>query len=138
MRLERRLSAATFWVAACLSLVVGVVLAVELRDFAGGLGGSLVLVLWNCLPVLVALWLVVVSRPYGRAIRFAGYGFAAAAAGFVLFEHIMWAYDVNKIATGSSTSGLLFLFLPAWAVIFGAVAAVPAGLIGFALGPRVR
>lgn len=135
---ERKFREPIFGAAVTLALVVGIVFITEFRSFAGSLTGLLVSVLWNCLPVLVALALVIASRHSGPTIRFAGYGFSAGAAGLVVFGHILWAFDIGKTATGSSTAALMFLFLPAWAVILGAITAVLAGLIGFAWGPPVH
>jgi hypothetical protein len=133
---KRGLSERTFWLALGLALVVGVVLVVEIRSSSGDLAAALDIGLWNCSPFFVALGIVAVSRRQSRAIRFAAYGFSAGATGLVLYGHIMWAFDIGRTATGSSTSALMFIFLPAWAVIVGAVAAVLAGIVGFALGPR--
>jgi hypothetical protein len=88
--------------------------------------------------VLIAVGLVLASRHNSPTIRFAGYGFSFGAAGLILWGNIMWVFDIAKTATGSSTAGLMFLFLPAWAVILGAIAAVLGGIIGFAWGVRVH
>jgi hypothetical protein len=100
----------------------------------GDLVVALAIVSWNCIPMLVALRVAVATRTRGNSLRFACYGFALGAAGLSLFVHIMWAFDVGKIATGSSTSALVFLFLPFYAGVCGLLVAVPAGIINHLVG----
>lgn len=47
---------------------------------------------------------------------------AIIATGFVLWLHAGWAFDLNRIATRSSTSALAFLFVPIQALFAGGVA----------------
>jgi hypothetical protein len=135
LMVARRPRGPTSWAAVGLALVAGSVFAVDFREFYTWHSNTFAFGIWNCVPMLLALGLVFAARHSGPTMRFAGYGFGAA--GLVLFGHIMWAFDIGKTATGSSTCALMFLFLPPWAVIVGAMAAVLAGLIGFAWGPRV-
>jgi hypothetical protein len=39
-----------------------------------------------------------------------------------MFAHAAWAFDWGRTATGSSTSGLIFIFLPIYAVVLGGLA----------------
>ena len=128
----------TFWVAVGLALVAGVVFVVDFRELYRGhpgpvaiLAGTFAYGFVNCIPMLLALALVLTSRRNGPTIRFAGYGFSVGAAGLVLFGHIMWAFDIAKTATSSSADTLLFGFLPVRAAIVGTMAALPCGAIGF-------
>jgi hypothetical protein len=93
-------------------------------------------VLWNCAPILAALGLNFVTRTHGPGARFAGYGFASGSTSLALFGHLMWAFDIGKTATGSSTSALLFAFLPCYAFILGLILGAPAGLIGYLVTAR--
>lgn len=137
----------TFWAAVGLAPVVAVTALVELRTFYGAIATGdthpvftlvtgLVFLVWNCSPTLLALALVFASRESSPMMRFAAYGFAVGEAGPVLYGHVVWAFDIGRAATGSSTSALLFLFLPAAAIKWGVISAVPGGVIGFAWGPR--
>jgi hypothetical protein len=135
----------TFWLAVGLALIAAVVFVVDFRELFRGhpgpvaiLAGTFAYGFVNCIPMLLALGLVLTSRQYSPTIRFAGYGFSVGAAGLVLFGHIMWAFDIAKTATGSSTGTLLFGFLRARAVIVGAMAALPGGVIGFSRGLRAH
>lgn len=50
--------------------------------------------------------------------------------GLSLFFLIAWITDFVGTQTGASTSGLAFIFIPIWSLVFGAVGAV----IGFLVG----
>jgi hypothetical protein len=110
---------------------LAVVLYVEIRTASSG--DALPFLLWNCAPMVSAIGLVFASRAAHLGLRCAAYGFALGEAAPVVYWHIMWAFDIEKVATGSSTSALLFLFLPAMAITWGAIAAIPAGMVGFLL-----
>jgi hypothetical protein len=55
--------------------------------------------------------------------------FALVAAGFAGLGHLAWRLDWDGAQTGSSTSALMLLFLPFWALLLGGLAAggVPLG-----------
>jgi hypothetical protein len=121
------------WIAAGLALACMVVVWVDAFPM-GSLTNVIWRVLiatWNCVPLLVAFGLAFVTRASRSALRFSGYGFALGAATLSTFEHVAWAFDIGKVATGSSTSGLLFLFLPPYACFFGCILAAPAAVIGY-------
>ena len=62
-----------------------------------------------------------------------------AILGLVAFAHLAWHFDWAGTATGSSTSGLLFLFLPMWAMLVGGVVTGVTWLLGVAFrGVRSR
>jgi len=81
---------------------------------------------WNCLPVAIAFIVLLVSRQSTPARAF-----ALVSAGITVFMHLAWIGDWGGITTGSSTSGLIFIFIPAWSVAFGIVASFIARLGGF-------
>jgi len=47
-----------------------------------------------------------------------------------VFFLIAWVADLGGTKTGSSTSGLAFIFIPIWSLMFGAVGAVTGLLVG--------
>jgi len=74
---------------------------------------------WNVLPLGLAVGLLARARrrdsPTGPALAF-----GVGAVGATLFVHAAWLFDWGGTATGSSTSGLIFLFLPLYALVIGA------------------
>ncbi len=48
---------------------------------------------------------------------------------FPLTAQIMWYFDINNLASKSSTSGLLFVWLPIYAVVPGIVICFLTGII---------
>ena len=103
-------------------LLVGFVVCVTPIILVGGFRDGFTY--WNCLPVVLALVVLVVSRQ-GVAAR----TFAAVSVGFSILVHLAWAGDWGGTATGSSTSGLIFIFIPFWSIIFGVVASLIAWLV---------
>jgi len=80
---------------------------------------------WNAAPLGLAglaLW-----RGSGR-IRAVAPVFALVVMVPIVYIHLAWLMDWDRIKTGSSTSGLIFIFLPIYAAILGAVFALIAGL----------
>jgi len=57
-------------------------------------------------------------------------GFVVAAVGVTLFAHIAWVTDLGRVASASSTSGLLFLFLPIYSMILGIVGSILGRFVG--------
>jgi hypothetical protein len=114
---------------ACIVVVSVEVLAAD-HGSIGQTVEALMFAPWNCAPVFAAFGVAVATRKRGASLRLAGYGFAVGAAGLAVFGHIVWAFDVGSIATSSSTSALLFVFLPLYAGACGLVLAALAGLIG--------
>jgi hypothetical protein len=76
---------------------------------------------WNVLPLVVAV--VVLGRTSGPA-RTAAAAFAAVAGGMLGGFHVAWQMDFGRVASGSSTAGLSFVFLPVIATVLGLAAAV--------------
>lgn len=76
---------------------------------------------WNAIPV--ALGYVLLRRARNRAFWPAPeIAFIALSCGLLLFAHAAWAFNWGRAATGSSTSALIFIFLPIYAVLLGGLA----------------
>jgi hypothetical protein len=73
------------------------------------------------------------SRPV--IIGFAFY--TIISLGLLLFGHLAWYFDWQGTKTGSSTSGLIFIFLPLYAVILGGIGYLFGWLAGTAIN-RLR
>lgn len=86
-------------------------------------------ILWNWLPIAAAYFLAERLRQGKRqngvtppARRIGGViGFALPATGLVVFTHLAWLYDWWATKTSSSTSALIFIFIPFYAMLLGGV-----------------
>jgi ACR3 family arsenite efflux pump ArsB len=98
---------------------------------AGGLTNPLSY--WNCVPILTAYAITKNATKSAGFKRMAGaIGFCLASIGLTVLMHVLWLLDWNKIATGSSTSALVFVFLPVYSLLSGGVGY----LIGYFLGRK--
>ena len=73
---------------------------------------------YNAFPVIVAFMALGLSRSSIISITF-----GAVCAGIPVLGHLAWIFDWGKTQTGSSTSGLIFLVIPFWAILFAGIAA---------------
>ena len=78
---------------------------------------------WNCLPVVVAWIVMLAGLRRSRPILAAAIAYAVVSTGFTTFFQLAWLFDWDGTATGSSTSGIAFIFIPFWSVVFGSAAA---------------
>ena len=65
-----------------------------------------------------------------RPSRYAAYAFSAIAIAVHAFFFIGWIVDHGSMATGSSTSALIFVFIPFYSIAAGCIAS----LLGVAIG----
>lgn len=86
--------------------------------------------LWVLLPLIVIYALTIVVGRSGKKPHVAAViGFLIPVIPLLWIVHIQWYFDINGVATGSSTSALIFAVLPVYCFILGA--------IGYALGYAV-
>ena len=89
-----------------------------------GLAGILLnpLIVWTVLPLYFS-WFqfekVFKEQHFENVARY--YGFLIASSGFSLLYHLAWFLDIGSMASGSSTSALIFIFFPIYAVVLGYV-----------------
>lgn len=77
--------------------------------------------IWNVVPVVVGYALL--RRARRRAFQVAPeLAFIAVSCGLSLVTHAAWVFDWGRMATGSSTGGLVFIFLPIFALFAGSLA----------------
>ena len=78
--------------------------------------------LWNMLPLGLAYLIYRSSRVGGSKARlYAAYGFLIGSMILSGFLHIAWLFDLGNAKTGSSTSSLIFIFIPVYSLIPGAI-----------------
>ncbi|MGQ0702500.1 MAG: hypothetical protein ACT4PM_05130 [Gemmatimonadales bacterium] len=121
-------------------MILGIVLlgSAVLIVFAEGRGIN-AFTLWNLVPVtLIAIVWLLGSKRSSTSIplprKGALLGFAILTHGFTLSLHLAWAFDIGDVQTGSSTAGLIFLFIPPFALASGLAGA----LVGWLIGKRLQ
>ena len=85
--------------------------------------------IWNCAPLVVLLLIDIGVTAASRRMSLKhvstmlGPVLAAnvVVQGLIVLGHVAWNYDLGDFATGSSTSGLIFIFLPIHAAIAGVI-----------------
>jgi hypothetical protein len=102
-------------------LVAPFLLTMALAVYVQG-GDSIGFALWNALPMLVGLGMLLAGHRSRRAMPWGRVAFATVATLFMVWFHLSWLFDWGGARTGSSTSALAFIFMPLWAFILGAVA----------------
>ena len=86
------------------------------------LEGALVnpFILWTALPLYVGYSVIRKAWETGsvRKLR-QGYGFLVVSVGFSYLYHLAWFFDWGAMKTGSSTSAIIFVWFPVYALVFG-------------------
>lgn len=75
---------------------------------------------WNALPIGFTALFVKIARGRGSS-EIPALAFGVGAVGITVYAHLAWLFDWDQIASGSSTSGLLFIVLPIMALGAGAI-----------------
>ncbi len=80
------------------------------------------LTIWVLSPLIVSyLGLYLAQKFSSQVILNSIYVYTAISASLILYIHIQWFFDINSFRSGSSTSALVFLFVPFYAFIFGGI-----------------
>jgi hypothetical protein len=83
--------------------------------------------IWNLTPVIVVAAVAIWQRqpqPFARSHARAAWAvFCVSALALVTLLHLAWQFDWRRTATGSSTSGLIFIFAPVYTLVLAAAAA---------------
>jgi len=78
------------------------------------------LFIWVLLPIYIGYTIVIKAWKMNSKKRlWEGYNFLIASIGFSYYYHFLWFFDLSGTKTGSSTSALIFLWGPIWAVLLG-------------------
>ena len=79
-----------------------------------------IFIIWVLLPIYIGYTIVIKAwKIKSRKKLWEGYNFLGASIGFSYLYHLVWFFDWDGAKTGSSTSALIFVWGPIWAVLFG-------------------
>jgi hypothetical protein len=83
-------------------------------------------ILINLLPLIAYYYLLKKGLPFWNSgvVKITLFLSGIAFFLFPVGTHIMWLFDIAKTKTGSSTGGLIFIFIPFWAFLFGFLPAI--------------
>lgn len=88
-------------------------------------------IFWTALPLYISFVLINKATKTDSTKRlFSAYGFLIVSIGFSLFYHFTWYFDWQGTKTGSSTSALIFVWLPIYSVVLGFAGYFAGSLIG--------
>ncbi len=82
------------------------------------------LAIWNLMPLILAYAALHGAARKRGAARWRLVGFGVTATAITACFHVAWFVDWLGTASGSSTAGLGFVFIPIYAVILGIGAAL--------------
>lgn len=89
---------------------------------------------WNITPPAAAIFILLfkgkTDEVQAAPGRYAAYGFALGTVLVDATAHAAWLFDWRSTATGSSTSGLIFVVLPFLAFFAGCMGMLVGWLIG--------
>lgn len=78
------------------------------------------LFIWVLLPFYIGYSMVYKAwKINSKKKLWKGYNFLVASIGFSHFYHLLWFFDAEGTKTGGSTTALIFLWGPIWAVVLG-------------------
>jgi len=101
--------------------------------------GSLVnpFIFWTAMPIYLGYFLM--SRTWkAPSIKklYMAWGFLGVSVGFSYLYHILWFFDIDQFQTGSSTSAIIFVFLPPVAVVLGLTGCLGGYLLALFIGKK--
>lgn len=78
------------------------------------------LIFWVCLPLYIGYFIINGFWKKGSVTQLRkAYGFLIPSIAFSYFYHFAWFFDWGQIKTGDSTSALIFIWFPVYAVVLG-------------------
>jgi len=102
------------------ALYILIICAVMFYGLAGVLFNPFII--WTALPLYIAYFRLRAAIQLQSRLKYVGFlEFSLVSIGFSLFYHLPWFFDWWGTKTSSSTSALIFIFLPVYAVILGFV-----------------
>ena len=87
--------------------------------------------LWNLLPIVIGYFVLKYSFVNRTSFvsSLPGFGYLILGIGFSLLTHAAWLFDWGETQTGSSTSGLMFIFIPVFSIVFGGAGFIVGGIL---------
>ena len=76
---------------------------------------------WNLVPLAAAM-ATILPGATAKRLSWGAASFAGVTTLMIALTHAAWLFDWGGTQTGSSTSGLIFLFSPIYSVLLGALA----------------
>lgn len=76
--------------------------------------------LWGMLPLFISFVMFRYAKKKKSSVARA-YSFLLASMVPTTYFHLTWFLNINDLQTGSSTASLIFLFIPIYAIIAGAI-----------------
>ncbi len=73
---------------------------------------------WNMLPLIISYFLYLAPTKKGTSL-YGAYGFLIGSMLLSGYIHMAWLFDWGGTKTGSSTSGLIFIFIPIYSLVSG-------------------
>jgi len=77
---------------------------------------------WNLVPIAIAYWVADTGAKSRGLARVRHFLFATIACVVPTVFHVAWILDWDGIATGSSTAGVAFFWIPLLAVLCASLA----------------
>lgn len=98
------------------ALIVGSIICSAFVVIAEGVKPN-VFTVWNLFPILICYFVLKMATSNGsRASLWGSIGLTFSGIGMLLFVHAAWLFDWGGTKTSSSTSGLIFIFLPVYSL----------------------
>ncbi|MCT6699965.1 hypothetical protein [Rheinheimera sp. 4Y26] len=80
------------------------------------------LIIWTALPIYLAFFIFKSAAKAKLTQKiFAAYFYLLGSAGYSLYYHILWYFDIDGTKTAGSTSALIFIVFPVFAIVIGAL-----------------
>lgn len=114
----------SLYLALLIVLLVGGFMVLAVGEAAGGI------TLWNAFPLIAGLGAIAVTAQWSSNLHGAAWTFLVVAAILTTAVHALWYWDIGETMSGSSTSGLIFLFAPLYTFAISSAAALLACGIG--------
>lgn len=78
--------------------------------------------IWNLSPIFLCYFILKNSfKEKNKSSRWNSICFTLTTVGSIIYVHTAWWQNWQEIKTGSSTSAIIFIFLPIYSIILGSI-----------------